>query len=308
MKKLLILVMLFTCMSTTSVFAQIEAVPSEQKVIFDEVEIDIKGYNIDGNNYYRLRDLAALLTGSDVNFNVEYDEAYNYIEMTRQSGYAKQSGDLTFGNQKIDSISESYQRTFVDGDKVILSGYLINNNNYYKLRDLGKVIGFPVDFNEDSNSVIIKNEKLKPVDLINREDVNIISVAADTTRNYKEMDAKGLKEVSLKDYLDTMKSVVMLTQDQKQLSMVDSRYDEEENKIELIPEIRYRAKMTLSPVIKVEQGDKFKIISLDSDKIDFNEFGKYIDNSKDFKTTLGFYVSEKADENFRGLGVIDFKY
>ncbi len=308
MKKLLLLTMLFICMLSTAVFAQTEAVPSIQKVIFDEAEVDIKGYNIDGNNYYRLRDLAAILTGSDVNFNVEYDETYNYIEMTRQSKYAKQPEDLKFSDQKINSIAESYQRTFVDGDKVIFSGYLINDNNYYKLRDLSKVIGFPVSFDEDTNSVIIKNEQLNPVDLIDREDTSLISVAADTVKNHRIMDANGLKEISLKDYLQNMKSVVMLTQDQKQLSMVDSRYNSKKNKIELIPEIKFRAKMSMSPVIKIEQGDKFEIISIDSDKIDFNEFGKYIDNSKDFKTTLGFYVSEKADENFRGLSVIEFKY
>ncbi|MDO5040747.1 MAG: hypothetical protein Q4D95_01510 [Peptoniphilus sp.] len=308
MKKILLLTMLFTCILSSSVFAQTQAVPSEQKVVFDEAEVDIKGYNIDGNNYYRLRDLAAVLTGSEINFNVEYDEIYNYIDITRQSKYDKQPDDLKFSDQEIKSMAESYQRTFVDGDKVIFSGYLINENNYYKLRDLGKVLGFPVSFDEDTNSVIIENKKIEPVDLINREDTTLISLAADTAKNHRIMDAKELKEVLLKDYLQNMKSVVMLTQDQKQLSMVDARYNSKTNKIELIPEIKYRAKLTISPVIKIEQGDRFQIISVDSHRIDFNEFGKYIDNSKDFKTTLGFHIGEVADENFRGLSVVEFKY
>ena len=44
----------------------------------------------------------------------------------------------------------------LDGEKIALDGYIINGNNYYKLRDIGKAIGFDVDFDNASSTVLVK--------------------------------------------------------------------------------------------------------------------------------------------------------
>ena len=50
--------------------------------------------------------------------------------------------------------SDVYKRQIVlDGEKIALDGYIINGNNYYKLRDIGKAIGFDVDFDNASSTV-----------------------------------------------------------------------------------------------------------------------------------------------------------
>ncbi len=49
----------------------------------------------------------------------------------------------------------STQEFFVDGQRVELEAYAINGNNYIKLRDVGRLVGFGVDYDAATNSVQI---------------------------------------------------------------------------------------------------------------------------------------------------------
>jgi len=53
---------------------------------------------------------------------------------------------------------QSNQKIFVDGQQVQIEAYSINGNNYCKLRDIGKVIGFSVSYDPLTNSVQISTE------------------------------------------------------------------------------------------------------------------------------------------------------
>ena len=59
----------------TGVYAAgVLAVPSEQEVYINGRKADVSGYNIEGNNYFRLRDI-----GNAIGFSVEYDADKNRI-------------------------------------------------------------------------------------------------------------------------------------------------------------------------------------------------------------------------------------
>ena len=53
---------------------------------------------------------------------------------------------------------QSSQKIFVDGQQVQIEAYSINGNNYCKLRDIGKAIGFSVSYDPLTNSVRINTE------------------------------------------------------------------------------------------------------------------------------------------------------
>jgi N-acetylmuramoyl-L-alanine amidase len=43
----------------------------------------------------------------------------------------------------------------LDGDKIELDGYLINSNNYFKLRDIGDALGFTVGYDDATRTILI---------------------------------------------------------------------------------------------------------------------------------------------------------
>ena len=49
----------------------------------------------------------------------------------------------------------SKQPIYVDGQKIEMTAYLINGNNYVRLRDIGKAVDFGVTYNPDTDSVHI---------------------------------------------------------------------------------------------------------------------------------------------------------
>ena len=132
---------------------------TNQKVKLDGKDVVISGYNIDGYNYFKLRDLAAVLKDSQAKFGVDYKDGvvtltkaadYKVVESDQKPVKAESKGMLT--NDKV-----------LVGDKTLTAtAYKIDDLNYYKLRDLGKELGFGVGYDEATKSVLLTsvvNEK-----------------------------------------------------------------------------------------------------------------------------------------------------
>ena len=49
----------------------------------------------------------------------------------------------------------SEQEIFVNGKKADISGYNIEGNNYFRLRDIGNAVDFPVDYDADNDCIIV---------------------------------------------------------------------------------------------------------------------------------------------------------
>ena len=162
MKKIILSALLAVSLSSV-VYAQ-EASATDQVVLLDGNKVEVQGYNIDGNNYFKLRDIATILKDTQVSFDVNFNEDTNDILIKRFSKYEPLPTDLKKSDVKDLEIQPAFQKARVDNEKVKYSGYLINGNNYFKLRDLGKNLGFIVDYNEAERKVLIKSEKIEPKD------------------------------------------------------------------------------------------------------------------------------------------------
>ena len=112
-------------------------------------------YKIGDSNYFKIRDVAALLNGTEKQFAVGYDGTKNAVTATTGQGYDKQSGDLagsaTGGGQSADPSNDAI---YVDGQKITAEVYKINGSNYFKLRDLGKALNFYVGWSAERGMYI----------------------------------------------------------------------------------------------------------------------------------------------------------
>ncbi len=133
-----------------------KVVRSPQKLTVDGQNVACEKYNIDGFNYFKLRDLACLLSGSESQFSVSYDDARKAVQIFRGQPYTPQAGDLELGADKSATAVVSEQTVLIDGEAYSdLGAYNIGGNNYFKLRDIGPLLGFDVGYDPESNTAQI---------------------------------------------------------------------------------------------------------------------------------------------------------
>lgn len=88
------------------------------------------------------------------------------------------------------------QAVYVGSTRVYPTGYNINDNNYFKLRDVGKLAGFGVDWNEDTRTVEISTTRTAP-ELTGIADTAVTGATAKPTDQRITVDGK---EVSMTVY------------------------------------------------------------------------------------------------------------
>ena len=135
------------------------ATPSTHKVFVDGKQVEIAGYAINGNNYFKLRDIAMAVKGSKAQFNVVWDKKTGAVEMYAGQAYSPVGGEMgkiPSGTKQAGASTSNLQK---DGSKAELTGYNIAYNNYFKLRDVAKTFDFEVTWDEKNRQVNIDTTK-----------------------------------------------------------------------------------------------------------------------------------------------------
>lgn len=130
---------------------------SSQKIELDGTEVNLGSYLIQGNNYMKLRDIAALLSGRESNFNVGFDKKNDLVILELSKPYKMLNGDLQMVKECKSKVLLRDYRILVNGTRKQIKAALIHGNNYVRLRDLGSIVGFGVDFNHDSKTVLLNS-------------------------------------------------------------------------------------------------------------------------------------------------------
>ncbi len=132
-----------------------DAIFNQSAVSVDGENINFEAYNIDGYNYFKLRDVAAALKDGDSAFNVLWDESKFAINIVTDSMYSPIGNELQIGSKTNKIATQSTAKLFVNGENKYIEAYNIDGNTYYKLRDLADIIGFNVIWNENTETIFI---------------------------------------------------------------------------------------------------------------------------------------------------------
>ncbi len=132
-----------------------EVVLSPQKLAVNGVTKATEIYNIDGTNYFKIRDLAALLSGTGSQFNVGFDAEANAVMIATGEKYQANGGELKPGEDKSATAVPSPQGVVIDGEKVELTAYNIGGANFFGLRALQPYLGYEVGFDAATNTAKI---------------------------------------------------------------------------------------------------------------------------------------------------------
>ncbi|MGO5096062.1 N-acetylmuramoyl-L-alanine amidase [Agathobaculum sp. LCP25S3_E8] len=134
----------------------LKIVPSTHHVQVNGEAVNPQAYNIDGYNYFKLRDLAYLLNGTTISFNVTWDSAKNAVNLISGQAYTVVGGEMTVASTTSLRVQESTSKVLLDGSGVSIKGYNINGNNYYKIADVSAAIGFTAAYESTTQTVQIK--------------------------------------------------------------------------------------------------------------------------------------------------------
>lgn len=129
------------------------AVRSTSAVYVNDQSADIAGYHIEGSNYFRLRDLAAALSGTSSQFDVIWNSLENRVEIATGAAYT--GGSVEGGLADTALAAPSTAELVIDGQPVELTAYVIQGSSFYGLRDLGNALGFEVRWLPEENSICL---------------------------------------------------------------------------------------------------------------------------------------------------------
>ena len=130
------------------------AAPAKVCLSLDGKATNVIAYEIGGERYYKLRDLAKALDTTDKQFNVQWDDASNSISITTGKGYSAVGGELS-SPEILSTMSAvlSNSSVYLDGNKIDFTVYSVEGYNYFKLCDFASVLNFGVTLSNENNTV-----------------------------------------------------------------------------------------------------------------------------------------------------------
>ena len=130
-------------------------VAKTQSIYVDLDKYDVLAYNIDGNNYFKIRDIAKMLSGTVKTFDISYDASTNSIDMLSYFDYTEVGGELTRGDGVTRTAYSSSAFLTYDGIPIRANCYNIDGNNYFKLRDVTDALDCRVVWDGDNQLIKI---------------------------------------------------------------------------------------------------------------------------------------------------------
>jgi hypothetical protein len=129
------------------------ATPTASKILVNGTSTAFEAYNINGSNYFKLRDLAKAVSGSEKEFEVTWDGTKNAINLVSGNAYTSVGGELVNGDGLAKQTALSTAIVYKDGEKQTLTAYTINGNNYFKLRDVAKSFDIGITWDNATSTV-----------------------------------------------------------------------------------------------------------------------------------------------------------
>jgi len=156
---LLVLALTIGILTFTTSAAGLTAKPTSSAVMVNGIQVVFDAYNINDNNYFKLRDLAFVLNGTVKQFKVDWDGAGNAISLTSGQPYTVIGGEMEIKGAGNKTPVPTSSKIYLDGRAVNFTAYNIDGNNYFKLRDVGEAFNFGTDWDAVNRTIVIDTNK-----------------------------------------------------------------------------------------------------------------------------------------------------
>ncbi len=112
-------------------------------------------YNIGGNNYFRLRDMAALFQNTEAQFSIEWSEEAGTVDIIPGGRYQPDGTELSAPAAGLHTATVSTQELLLDHYATDSVAYNIDGSNYFRLRDVAALLDVGVAYAQDTGIVYL---------------------------------------------------------------------------------------------------------------------------------------------------------
>lgn len=127
--------------------------------------VTLDAYLVNNNNYFKLRDIAYVLNRTNLNFNVDWDKEAQSIEIKTETPYLPIGDETSPSSPDADKtkgvnlqVASEMAKLSVNGKAHKVEVYHIDGYHYFKLRDLGDLLDFHVNWLENEKAVQLLTE------------------------------------------------------------------------------------------------------------------------------------------------------
>ena len=131
--------------------------PTPSTVFVNGDATAFEAYIIDGSNFFKLRDLAFVLNGTEKQFSVGYDNVTRAITLTSGGGYVPDGSEMALGDGTAKSATlNAAINISKDGKPVEITAYLIGGNNFMRLRDVMALLDVGVGYDAVTRNITVE--------------------------------------------------------------------------------------------------------------------------------------------------------
>ncbi len=130
------------------------------KALINGSAMNLEAYSINDSNYFKLRDIAMAINGTAKQFEVGWDGAENVTRLTTNKSYTPVGGELSISvTSSLKTAVKTGSKIYLDGREIKAAAYNIGGYNYFKLRDIAKVLDINVIWDEQTGTIGIDTFK-----------------------------------------------------------------------------------------------------------------------------------------------------
>lgn len=137
--------------------------PKVENAISEYINVKVKdenykvpAYTINGNNHFRLRDIAYILNGTEKQFNVvPYQNKVSLLTYEGMSTYKPVGGELKKVSTRDKEATPSQLKYNLDGSSIYPSSYTIDGEDFIDIEELAEIDNFGISWDDKTSTIVI---------------------------------------------------------------------------------------------------------------------------------------------------------
>ncbi len=152
---LLALLLVLTLLPGGALAAGEPAEASARALRVDGKRVSCEAYEIGGETWFKLRDVALALSSTGSRFSVDWAGETRTVCLTTGEAYVPDGSEGQPKGQSAAAVPGS-QTIRIDGETADLPAWNVGGHNFFRLGDLAPLLGFQADYDEASDTAIIR--------------------------------------------------------------------------------------------------------------------------------------------------------